>query len=456
MFPNEVTSRTASVWLGIANEGDNLGALTLFCNGVNIPLGQFLRHRTTSNTLDYLHLEIPNPNLPEMNLEPRTEYFLELFLDGNLKTRASFRTLPDDLPTVNESPFTVLLASCFCSSRSESVTLGSTYLNLQKQIKIDIKILCGDQVYLDDPTSYFTWNGHFPQTWTWRNHPTSVLADKLLDNYLKTWGQGGTHAGFQQFLQNGANFFSSDDHEFWNNAPSFATLIPDTYSPEGRDWWRTEATNLLKIFQPKSAKPDFNIGALSFFIVDTRVNREGDNFMSVGDRNALEQWVTNLQGVGVLVLGQPIFSEKAGVRGNLTDWNLPDFKQYEDLVRILYKTNHSILMLTGDVHYGRISRCQLKPDIFLYEIISSPTALVNPLVGGKWDPPPGTFPAFGIPGTVQQGIEHNSEYKFTNNHFLTLDFYKDGAKTRIVLKTVEISGNGEAPIPVKLDEFTLL
>jgi hypothetical protein len=273
---------------------------------------------------------------------------------------------------------------------------------------------------------------------------------------VQTWGQSGTLTGFQGFLQNGANFFSSDDHEFWNNAPSRATLIPDTWHEQGRDWWWTEATNLLKIFQPKSPHPVIKVGAgLSFFIADTRVNRKGNDFMSPDDLKALRVWVRGLSGVGVLVLGQPIFSKKAGALGNLTDWNLPDFDQYEELVKIIFQTEHSILMLTGDVHYGRISRCQLKPGIFLYEIISSPTALVDPRVGGKWHPAPETFPSFAIPGVVQQTIENNFGYQFTNHHFLILDFYKDGAKTKVVLNTVEISGE-QAPTPSKIDEFTLL
>lgn len=442
LIPNEVKNQEALVWLGIANEPIDSSQITLACNGQNIPLQNWTRFTTRSNqnTIIYQYLRIPN-------LEPATGYLLELFLNNNLRATARLRTLPSDLPTLDESPFTVLLGSCFCSSRSESITLGSTYLNLQRQLKTDVKILCGDQVYLDDPTLHFTWH----------THSAAELEDKLLSNYLRTWTQGGAVVGYQQFLQNGANFFSGDDHEFWNNAPNWATLIPDTWFQSGRDNWLDIAAALFRVFQSESAVSRFDVGTLSFFIADTRINRDADqmNFMSFNDLNELDRWITNLQGVGVLVIGQPLFSEKAGIKGKFADRSLPDYMQYAELVQILSKTNHSILLLTGDVHYGRIARCQIKPNIYLYEIISSPTALVNPAVGGKWFAAPGVFPAFQIPGVVQKTVENDFNYKFTKNHFLTLSFYRDGAKTRVIVKTVEISGSGQTPTPMTIADLIL-
>lgn len=450
LIPNEVTNQEALLWLGIANENADLSRTVLRCNGAPVPLSEWATYTTHSgkNTLRYQSVRL-------RELEPRTEYSFEFFESNELRATARVTTLPQDLPTLTEKPFTVLLGSCFCSSRTESVSLGSTYLNLQNQQKTDIKILCGDQVYLDDPALHFTWH----------RHSFAELEDRLFANYLRTWSQmgwsqsGGFRGGYQQFLQHGANFFSSDDHEFWNNAPGWATLILDTWTQNGRDNWQQIANSLLKIFQSGSSITRFNVGTLSFFIADTRVSRDvnREKFMSDGDINALNEWVTNLQDAGVLVIGQPLFSKKAGIKGNFTDWNLPDYKQYEDLVEILFKTNHSILVLTGDVHYGRIAYCQLKQGVYLYEIISSPTALVNPAVGGDWKPAPDYFPAFAVAreGVAQWTVTTRSDYQFTENHFLTLSFYQDGANTRVIIKRVKIEGNGQFPAPVQIADLSL-
>ena len=453
LIPNEVAEREASVWIGVINEALDPKTLSLRYGGENVPLADgWIKFTTKSerNSLFYQYLKI-------QNLQPGSEYFFELVSGNRSLTRASVRTFPIALPNVAEKPFTVLLASCFCSSRPGSNALGAAYLKLREREKIDLKILCGDQVYLDDPALHFLVH----------KHSFEDLEEILLANYVKTWTQGGlkssaasggANPGYQHFLQNGANYFSSDDHEFWNNAPSAATLIRDSWSPQGRYNWMTIAKSFLEIFQSKKSRTVFNVGSLSFFVADTRVNRDASrmSFMSAADLAALDDWVSNLNDVGVLVVGQPIFSKKAGIiKGNLGDWNLPDYAQYADFVRILTKTEHSILVLTGDVHYGRIASCQLKPGVTLYEIISSPTALVDPKVGGKWEQAPDKFPAISIPGVASKPIINDFNYKFTENHFLLLNFYRDGGKTKVVLKTCEISGGGKNPTPIKIAELNL-
>lgn len=455
LIPNKVEQREAFVWIGVINESLDPKTLALKYGDKTIPLAEeWVKFTTRSgrNYLFYQHLKI-------QNLQSGSEYFFELRSDNQSFAQASVRTLPDALPTVTEKPFTVLLASCFCSSRPGSKSLGATYMKLREREKIDLKILCGDQVYLDDPALHFLVH----------KHSFEDLEEILLANYVKTWTQGGMKSsaasgssgispGYQHFLQNGANFFSSDDHEFWNNAPSAATLIRDSWSAQGRYNWMTIAKSFLEVFQSKQSKTIFNVGSLSFFVADTRVNRDASrmSFMSAADLAALDDWVSNLKDVGVLVVGQPIFSKKAGIiKGNLGDWNLPDYAQYADFARILTKTEHSILVLTGDVHFGRIASCQLKPGVTLYEIISSPTALVNPQVGGKWEQAPDKFPAVPIPGVASKPIVNDFNYKLTENHFLLLNFYRDGGKTKVILKTCEISGGGKTPTPIKIAEFNL-
>jgi hypothetical protein len=445
LIPNEVETDKALIWVGVINEPDDPAGLLLFANGFDTPMPPNWNTYTTgsgANTIKYQFFYVGS-------LQPRTDYIFELFRGNELLATCKTRTLPAELPFLGDQPFTVLLSSCFCSSRPESAALGSTYLRLQMPDKPDVKFLCGDQVYLDDPALHFTFN----------THSRNELEDMLFANYARTWTQSGFSSGNQEYLKDGANYFTSDDHEFWNNAPNTATLIPDTFSQGGRDDWWAIASHLLRVFQTSKSVTTFNVGPLSFFLADTRVNRgPGTNdFMSAGDRNALEAWVNGLQGVGVVVIGQPVFSTKAGFfASRFADKNLPNYKQYEDVARILSRTQRSIIVLTGDVHYGRVASCSLGPNVSIHEIISSPTALVNPAVGGKWDAPPGNFPAFAVSGVVSRTITANQEYRLAKNHFLTLGFFRDGASISVRLKAFEISGNGQAPAPQEIAKLDFL
>lgn len=457
LIPNEVTSREALLWIGVIGESTAPTALVLRAgNGKEIPLTQnWTRFTTRSgrNTLFYQYFTASD-------LQPGTNYVFELLSGGETVSSCRTKTLPEELSVVGEKPFTVLLASCFSANRPGSGAIGAYYLKLVEKENISLKILCGDQVYLDSPALHFLFN----------KHSFEDLEEILLDHYVQTWTQGGrktsgrgvdiaaSAAGFRHFLQNGANFFTSDDHEFWNNAPDAATLIRDSWSPEGRYNWMKIAKSLLEIFQSKKSRTVFSVGSLSFFIIDTRVNRDASrmSFMSAQDLAALADWVRNLKGAGVLVVGQPVFSSKAGyLKGTFGDWNLPDYAQYADFARILNSTKHSIAVLTGDVHYGRIARCQLRPGVEICEIISSPTSLVDARVGGKWHQAPDKFPSFGIPGVAQKPVVNNFDYQFTGNHFLLLNFYRDAGKTKLVLKVCEIGAGGAFSSPAKVAEFHL-
>lgn len=439
LVPNEVRSTEALLWVGIINEPElaELSGLRLFLNGMETPIPAAWNTYSTASGLNTIHYQFFNV----VTLNSRTNYILELFRNNDLVATGNVRTLPEALPFIGaDKPFTILLSSCFSSSKSDSGRIGNTYLGLRDQDKSDIKFLCGDQVYLDDPALHFTFNVHT------RNE----LEDILFANYARTWTQTGFMTGNRQFLQDGANFFTADDHEFWNNAPNRATLIPDTFFEERRDDWREIASNLLQVFQTAKSVTRFDVSPVSFFLADTRVNRgPGTNdFMSAVDLNELENWVNNLTGLGVLVIGQPIFGPKAGFfSSRFVDKNLANYEQYKDLVRILSATTHSIVLLTGDVHYGRIASCHINEDVFLYEIISSPSALVDKAVGGKWVPPPELFPAFDIENVVNRRIKPDFNLMVSGNHFLTLAFFQDGGHTRLSVKAIEMTNSGQAPLP---------
>jgi hypothetical protein len=289
-----------------------------------------------------------------------------------------------------------------------------------------VKILCGDQVYLDDPWAHYLWY----------THDIAELEEEFFARYRDTWLQA---PGFRQVLTAGANYFCPDDHEFWNNAPNAATVIRDTWFESGRHAWFAVARQFYQMFQNPAPGAMFAVAPLSFLIVDTRSNRRSDHteFMLPTDFLAVAHWVQHLSGPGVLVVGQPLFSEKAvHLRGTFADWNLPDYEQYAQLARLLGQTPHSIVILTGDVHYGRIAWCSLISGGELVEIISSPLSLVDTKAEGSWEEAPTLFPPFALPGVTRVPVHTLASQTFSpvNSHFLTLEFSATGAQVHLSVR----------------------
>jgi len=338
-----------------------------------------------------------------------------------------FRTLPAQVPSDPERPFTVWLGSCFSLDTDREGLLGFIAGRLPEQFRPDVKILCGDQVYLDNlafglPSFALVGN----------------LGERFLKNYLGTWGQRlGGASGYQVFLETGGTYFTADDHEFWNNYPNWTSLIFNSWSSAGRERWEQAALGLFQDFQspepPLTGRPQtFRVDPLSFFVADTRVyRRQGDShFMRDDDLSALEQWVRNLDGPGVLVLGQPVFEAPANwLTKRLADRLLSNYEQYRTLARVLFDSRHSILLLTGDVHFGRIARCTLREGprpVELYEVISSPCSLVSPLVGNQSHAAVAKFPPKPFPevrSVPTQTFWHKAE-----DQFVTLQFHQSAGR----------------------------
>jgi hypothetical protein len=436
VIPHEVTVNTARLWIGIADENFNSATSV-----IALEYGEEEKKLGPADWLDWSskagthNLKYARITLDQ--LEARKTYPLRLRVNGKILADGKITTLPDRLPSLDETGFTVLLGSCFSVRRQESGAVGSAFFNLPSGRQPDVKFLCGDQVYLDDPTDHYT--AH--------THSFNELETEFFENYLRAWSQGGSGWGFLEVLKNGANYFSPDDHEFWNNAPNRAPLIRDTWLlSDHRTDWRRAALGLFRIFQSESALTNFTVGNLSFLITDTRTSRDVDrkNFMTPGDMVSVGQWVRSLTGPGVLVVGQPIFSKTADFFGEFTDWGLPDYQQYGELVRHLASSDHTIIILTGDVHFSRVASCPLKPGVELIEIISSPMTLVNDLVGKQWHEAPNFFPASNLPGAVSSRIPlvTKDDWKQFDNHFLTIEFFGIGTSVKMRVWNWLVGGGG--------------
>lgn len=440
VIPNGVSSTSATIWLGGINEPLSQAQLSLVPVGNYAPFNStpgLWRSQNGQYTLDYRRDILTN-------LEPRKTYRVELRgPDGSPRADGEFTTLPNPLPTLDDKPFTVLLASCFCVDQDQAGKLGNAFSKLPSGEQPDVKIWCGDQVYLDAPWHHYTVH----------THTGAELEVRHFENYMNAWSQSGTAQGFHYALRKGANYFSSDDHEFWNNAPNWTTLIRDSWSEDGRERWWNIAKSLFQAFQSPDSISRFTVGSLSFFIADTRVNRDADrkNFMSPEDMREFERWITDLKGPGVFSLGQPLFATRASGFGRLTrrfsDWNLPDYDQFPQLARIISSSKHSLVMLTGDVHYGRVARTTLGSGLELTEIISSPTSLVDPTVGGKWSGPPEKYPSFAVSGLSSGTIEVVKEHTLADNHFLTIQFAAAGQQVRMRVMAWPITNPGMSMNP---------
>ena len=399
IIPNEVHAETAVVWVAVINEQFDPATAVLTYGQLRLPLkDQWIDFSTAdkANRIRYQRVTLTK-------LNPRTSYPLAFSINGQTIADASVTTLPDRLPVAGERPFTVLLGSCFFGIEDKNGDVGRTYRSLPLGAKPDIKILCGDQVYLDNPPHHFI----VPRGHNW-------LQTRSFKTYTDTWTQsipGG--GGFNELLKRNANIFSSDDHEFWNNAPDRGLNVLAFTATQGqRDIWRDIARELYKVFQTEPSPPiQFKVGSLSFCNAETRFSRDSapGDFMPPNDLMSIRTWIDSLKGPGVLIIGQPLFANK----GSIKDWGLPDFRQYSQLLAHLRASRHSIVVLTGDVHFGRVAFANLRPELGtkLYEIISSPMQLV-PFAKGNYSPAPQVF------GFVQSLHDFSS----SRNHFLTLEF----------------------------------
>jgi hypothetical protein len=113
----------------------------------------------------------------------------------------------------------------------------------------------------------------------------------------------------------------------------------------------------------------------------------------------------------------------------------------------LTRSSHSLVILTGDVHYGRIASCTFTSGAELIEVISSPMSLVDKKAEGSWDEAPGLFPPFAVPGVAQAQVHTLAKEVFSpiDSHFLTLEFAASGAHVRMTVRLWPVGRQGSSP-----------
>lgn len=373
-------------------------------------------------------------------LTQRSRQWVELRQGPTVLATATATTLPGTLPGIGEKPFTVLLSSCFASGRDAGGQAGIAYSLLHADAKPDVKVLCGDQVYLDAPSF-------------WTIAPATTgdeIRRRLIEIYLAAWEQ---QPGFHSLLAEGANLFTSDDHDYWNNAPHWSVTAPATMHPGLRKQWWDAAHELYAAFQRPMPPGTITLGmdGMSICVADTRTNRSEDQaaFMSDPDLEAIATWARGLDSPGCLVLGQLLFTKPAGFFGRFSDWGLPDFRQFPRLLDAIGNARHTVIVLTGDVHYGRVAVCDLGDGREVVEVVSSPLSLVAPIPKNTWHPAPATYPSEAIPGRTRRPIRTEGGYNLNSNHFATVELSRGGAGgwTRLRVRPWPTALKGSEPEP---------
>jgi len=386
LHPRAAPSDSLRVWLGILKQPDQ-PKLTWYLDGaVTEPTS--LRNLARAYEYPQSGYTGVMTGLYEFRgLDPGSIHRVQVRVDDTEDSEVlQTRTLPAEL---GNEPFRVLLASCFAYETDRTGLAGKLVAGLRPQP--DLSLLVGDQVYLDQPL-FHSLTGHEP-----------TLAQRFERKYLENWTipVGRAPSGYAQILHVAPTSSVPDDHEFWNNYPQPSVVVPTTELAHVRRSWTNAASAMYSAFQQNATTTSeiINIKPLSFFLMDNRSERSEDFTHSIsGDTlKAFEDWTADVAGtrtIPVLITGQSVFQDKkSGSDARNRDSNLANYDDFVKIInglQMMARAGNPVLLLTGDVHYARILKADLKltqltrPNGSIHEIISSPTSLVDMPVFDQW------------------------------------------------------------------------
>lgn len=391
LHPKQFSANHIEVWIGVWSHERPTGNVKLVAlkNGADVftysfGLGSLEKRGRPVVTAEGMIPPCWHKVLTFPQREPDTEYTFELRINNTVVAEAAASTLPMRLSENPKRPFTVFLGSCYYAPNDGAGEVGLAFQRLRvdpkyKYTRPTVKFLVGDQVYLDAPV----------QRW--------ILGPGLSDRgreirsaftarYWYSWSK------LDRMLSYDAAYHLADDHEFWNdfprhNAPWMLGWIGGTY-------YTRKAREFYDAFQASPGTAEFSVGEdLSFFVADTRrhQSKNSERFMYETEFLQLLAWVRDLRSPGILVLSQPLFvkptsdfvfggAEPTNVTLPDMDHGLPWFKQYKRLAHALMEAGSDIVILSGDVHFGRVARAIIGNADFphqIIEIISSPMAYLD-------------------------------------------------------------------------------
>ena len=277
-----------------------------------------------------------------------------------------FRTMPARLPSAAGEAFTIGFGSCFYNHR-DGGRVAAAYKRLcargDSAARPDVTMLLGDQVYLDigfDSLSLIPGEIH----------------ERVADDYALHWQALGS------LLGRGGTWMLPDDHEYWNDYPFVDSLLPALLAlklPHVRETWTRAARDGVENVQRSPVVESFAFGNdLTVCLADLRSHRSEEGFLPPREFRKLQHWARHRSCPGVLVIQQPLCVMQSAVERNLRSFP----NQYARLLAALAAVPHDIVVLSGDVHFGRI--CQVPigtAGARLTEIVSSPLSNLTGLNG---------------------------------------------------------------------------
>ena len=367
----------------------------------------------------------------------------------------TFSTLPSKLPSNKKKAFTVALSSCFYEHR-DCGQAARAFKGLHERgtesVKPDIKFMVGDQVYLDiglDSLSPLT----------------NEIRQRVAEDYAKHWQALGS------MLSRGGTWMLPDDHEYWNDYPFYDSLLPTLFMlklKKIRNTWLGVSRDGVLNVQQSNKVDTFEIGNdLSFCVADLRSYRSKTQFIDKQGFKKMINWAQGLTKPGVLVIPQVLLTEKNELERNLLSFR----KQYSQLITAMASSGHDIVVMSGDVHFGRVAQVKMGANGGrLIEVVSSPMSNLtglNSLAANKAKTKPKQFPdpnAINIPGFEPQTVQYHKDFNVqtkkgflfssywkerTREHFMTVSFHKNVDSVGMSVQAWRIRQQDSSRLPVK-------
>ncbi|MEQ1794313.1 MAG: alkaline phosphatase D family protein [Nitrospira sp.] len=317
------------------------------------------------------------------NLAPNTQYSIRVEPPLGIPSDTAIICTPPT--TLTQAPLELCLFSCYFPSEEYYTNAARAKTILETlQIVPHLKLFAGDQIYGDVPSS--------------SDSVQAIYRDRHRETFQ------GDRLG--SLFAYGANMFTCDDHEFWNSYPDSMWWLSRSYDGN----WQESRDEALKHFFQQQGVLNFSPGLsggesdtrcwssgkisnLDLFVTDTRSDRTSkDNkrrspnsgnstrpsLMSTQQLDTLLAWIDTVDRIGLLVLGQPLWLLSESYDNALCDY--PEFDRTLDtLARNMRDRDVTYIVLTGDIHWGRLTVLQnpVRPASKLIEFVSSPIARVG-------------------------------------------------------------------------------